>query len=135
MSKKKNEEIKGFLKWFEREIGAEIDSLANKTAIKEYHEHDFNRFIEVLKRNKNKISIDPSDRKTQELLERHFTKSLSILEPLKIRIKATDELIDEIVYRLYRLTKEEIKIVRQMIGMIDFYQPNCDNGVKYAWLI
>lgn len=33
MNKKKNEEIKGFLKWFEREIGSEIDSLANKTAV------------------------------------------------------------------------------------------------------
>ena len=43
----KNEEIKGFLKWFEREIGAEIDSLANKTTIKEYHEHDFNQLLEV----------------------------------------------------------------------------------------
>lgn len=58
-----------------------------------------------------------------------------ILEPLKARIKATDELIDEIVYRLYGLTEEDIKIVRQMIGMIDFYQPNCDNRIKYAWLI
>jgi len=36
---------------------------------------------------------------------------MSILEPLKARIKATDELIDEIVYRLYELTEEEIKIV------------------------
>src|SRR3990167_4715642 len=112
MNKKKNEETKGFLKWFEREISAEIDSLANKTAIKEYHEHDFNQLLEVLKKNRNKISIDPSDRKTQELLENQFAKSISILEPLKARIKATDELIDEIVYRLYGLTEDEIKIVK-----------------------
>ncbi|HHT9106826.1 MAG TPA: hypothetical protein ACFYD7_13295 [Candidatus Wujingus californicus] len=32
----------------EREIGAEIDTLTNKTAIKEYHEHDFNQHLEVL---------------------------------------------------------------------------------------
>ena len=57
------------------------------------------------------MSIDPSDRKTQELLENQFTKSMPILEPLKARIKATDELIDEIVYRMYGLTEEEIKIV------------------------
>jgi len=37
---------------------------------------------------------------------------MSILEPLKTRIKATDELIDEIVYRLYGLTEEEIKIIK-----------------------
>ncbi|MBC6933260.1 MAG: hypothetical protein DYG83_12050 [Candidatus Brocadia sp. AMX2] len=69
------------------------------------------------------------------MLEKQFDRSISILEPVKARIKATDELIDEIVYRLYGLTSEEIKIVRQMIGMIDFYQPNCDNGMKYAWLV
>src|SRR3990167_8801436 len=95
MNKKKTEETKGFLKWFEREIGAEIDSLANKTALKEYHETDFNQLLEVLKKNRNKVSIDSSERKTQELLERHYTKSMAILEPLKTRIKATDELIDE----------------------------------------
>ena len=48
----------------------------------------------------------------QELLENHYTKSMSILEPLKARIKATDELIDEIVYKLYGLTEDEIKIVK-----------------------
>lgn len=52
-----------FLKWPEREIGTEIDTLANKTAIKEYHEHDFNQLLDVLEKNRNKISIDPSDRK------------------------------------------------------------------------
>lgn len=45
MNKRKNGEIKGFLKWLEREIGAEIDNLANKTTIKEYHEHDFNQIV------------------------------------------------------------------------------------------
>ena len=111
LNKAKNEEIKGFLKWFEREIGTEIDTLTNKTAIKEYHEHNFDHFLEVFKRNKNKISIDPSDRKKQELFENHFTKSMSVLEPLKEKIKLTDNLIDQIVYKLYNLTPEEIEVV------------------------
>ena len=112
LNKTKNEEIEGFLKWLEREIGAEIEVLTNKTAVKEYHEHNFEYFLEVLKKNKKKISIEPSDRKKQELFEKHFTNSMSVLEPLKAKIKATDELIDEIVYRLYELTKEEIGIVK-----------------------
>lgn len=107
----KNEEIKSFLKWVGREIGAEIDILTNKTALKEYHDHDFNSLVDVLKKNKNKLSIDPSTRKTQELFEKHFTKSTAILEPLKTQIQATDNLIDRIVYRLYGLTDEEIEIV------------------------
>lgn len=66
---------------------------------KEYHNHNFNQFLEVL-------------RKTQELLENQFTKSMAILEPLKAAIKTTDELIDEIVYRLYGLSEDEIKVVK-----------------------
>lgn len=115
MNKTKNEEIKGFLKWLEREIGAEIDTLTNKTAIKEYHDYDFNHLIDVLKKNKNKISVDLSSRKTQELLEKHFTKSMSVLDPLKGKIKITDDLIDQIVYKLYGLTTEEIEIVEGKI--------------------
>ena len=66
MNKARNEESKGFLKWLEREIGPEIDALTNKTAIKEYYEHNFDHLLEVLKKNKNKLSIDPSNRKIQE---------------------------------------------------------------------
>jgi len=72
----------------------------------------FNQLLEVLKKNRNKVSLDPSDRKTQELFENQFARSMSILEPLKALIKATDELIDEIVYRLYGLTEGEIKVVK-----------------------
>lgn len=111
LNKAKNEESKGFLKWLEREIGADIDDLTNKTAIKEYHERDFAHFLDVLKRNRNKLSGDPSDRKKQELLENHLTKSMSIIEPIKNRIKATDDLINQIVYKLYDLTPEEIEVV------------------------
>jgi hypothetical protein len=46
------------------------------------------------------------------MLENQFAKSMSILKPLKTGIKATDELIDEIVYKLYGLTEEEIKVVK-----------------------
>jgi len=113
LNKAKNKETKGFLKWLEREIGTEIENLTNKTAIKEYHEYDFNHLLDVLKKNKNKLSIDPSDRKTQELLEKHFAKSIVVLEPLKEKIKTTDNLIDQIVYKLYGLTDEEIAIVER----------------------
>ncbi len=36
---------------------------------------------------------------------------MSILIPLKVRIKVTDELIDKIMYRLYGPTEDEIKIM------------------------
>ncbi len=71
----------------------------------EYHNHNLDQLLEVIKKNRNKISIDPSDRKIQELLEKQFAKSISILEPLKAGIKATDELIDE-----------EIKVVKGAVS-------------------
>jgi len=111
LNKAKNAEIKGFLKWLEREMGIVIDTFTNKTAIKEYHENDFNHLLDVLKKNKNKISVDPANRKIQETMERHFNESVCVLGPLKEKIRATDYLIDQIVYKLYELTKEEIAIV------------------------
>lgn len=112
MNKVKNEEIKGFLNWLAREIGTEIENLTNKTAIKEYHEHGFIQLLEVLKKNKSKLSIDLSSRKNQELIEKHFNESASKLDPLKTRIRATDEMMDDIVYKLYGLDEDEIKIVK-----------------------
>jgi hypothetical protein len=67
--------------------------------------------LDVLKKNQNKISIDPTSRKFQEAIEKHFNESLSMLGPLKEKIRATDNLIDQIVYKLYGLTDEEIKVV------------------------
>ncbi len=112
MNKRKNEETKGFLIWLEREIGTGIEELNNKTAVMEFHGHSFEHLLEVLKKNRKKLSVNLSDRSKQDLFERHFVKSMSILEPLKIKISATDELIDEIVFRLYGLNKQEIGIVR-----------------------
>jgi 16S rRNA G527 N7-methylase RsmG len=115
MSKKKNEEIKGFFKWLEREIEANIENFKNKTTLKEFHNYNFDKFLDVLKENQKNITINLLERKTQERLEKHFNDSISILEPLKTRIKVTDDLIDEIVYRLYGLTEEEIKIIEGKI--------------------
>lgn len=82
------------------------------TNIKDYHEGDFEALLAVLKKNKQKLSIDPSSRKFQEKLEKHFKESKSVLAPLKNKIKATDNLIDQIVYKLYNLTSEEIEVVK-----------------------
>lgn len=36
---------------------------------------------------------------------------MAVLEPLKSKIETTDNLIDQIVFKLYGLTDEEIEIV------------------------
>jgi type II restriction/modification system DNA methylase subunit YeeA len=45
------------------------------------------------------------------MLEREYEKSLEILLPIKEQLAKTDRLIDQIVYKLYGLTEEEIDIV------------------------
>lgn len=116
MNKKKQNETKGFLEWLEREIGAKVDELTNKTKIKNYHERNFNELIEALKKNIKKIKIGPGSREFQEKLKAEFDKSVAKLSPLKRKIELTDNLIDQIVYKLYGLTEEEIKIVEETIG-------------------
>ncbi len=51
MNKEKNAEIKGFLRWLEGEIGAPVEELMNKTALREYA-HDFEAFSDALVKNK-----------------------------------------------------------------------------------
>ena len=65
----------------------------------------------LLKKNKQKLSKDPSNRQFQEALEMQYQKSIAVITPLREKINATDKLIDQIVYRLYDLTEEEIKTV------------------------
>ncbi len=119
MNKEKQAEIKGFLNWLEREIGASIDDLSNKTKLRNYlgdyqkgEPHlTLEELLAILRRNRRKLRVDPSARAFQERLEREYQASLDKLLPLKRRLAATDRLIDLIVYRLYGLTEEEVAIV------------------------
>ena len=115
MNKEKNAEIKGFLRWLEGEIGAPVEELTNKTALKEYYDYkyDFETFVKVLSKNNKKLKegYDPTRREPKDKLEKEYNASLNKLTPLLKRIEVTDGLIDQIVYKLYGLTPEEIAIV------------------------
>jgi len=111
MNKQNQQEIKGFLGWLESYLGAKVEDLTPKTKLQGYYEHDYESFLAVLKKNKKKLAIDPSRREPAEALRAEFEGSLRKLLPLRERIRLTDELIDQVVYRLYGLTEEEIGIV------------------------
>ena len=53
-----------------------------------------------------------TSRNPGEKIKKEFEDSLSKLDPLLDRIQATDDLINQIVYRLYGLTEDEINIVK-----------------------
>jgi Alw26I/Eco31I/Esp3I family type II restriction m6 adenine DNA methyltransferase len=118
-NKEKNKEIKSFLGWLEREVLTIVEDLTGKTTIKKYHETTVENLISILKKNKKKLHIDASRRDFQDKLSAEFNKSVQRLTPLKRKIEITDRLIDQIVYKLYGLTEEEIKIVEKGSYKVD----------------
>jgi hypothetical protein len=127
MNKEKQSETKGFLGWIESQLKIQpdvngnkgIDALAGKSQIKNYlgdyqkgEEYlSFEGFWSILGKNKNRIQANLKSRELYETIISEYGKSLSKLLPLKEKLRKTDWLIDQIVYKLYGLTEEEIKIV------------------------
>ncbi len=127
MNKQKGDEMRGFLAWLARETGAKIDDLTGKSRLRDYlgdYQKDaaplpFNdpsagsgpSLLTILRKNARKLAVDPGGRKFQESLKKEYEVSLAVLLPLKARQAATDRLIDQVVYRLYGLTEEEIAVV------------------------
>ncbi|MCL5036869.1 MAG: hypothetical protein M1269_07120 [Chloroflexi bacterium] len=89
-----------------------IGTIKGKTKILEYYNHDFETILNILRNNRNKIEVfNLTSRNAQEGLRGKFQKSIEKIIPLKKKILETDALIDQIVYKLYGLTDEEIAIV------------------------
>lgn len=119
LNQQKQKETKDFLSYLEREIGTKIENLTNKTKIRnylgDYQKQEtyftFEEFLGILKSNKRKLQIDPSEREIQERLDNEYQNSIDTLIPIKNQLQNTDRLIDRIVYQLYGLTEEEIAVI------------------------
>jgi hypothetical protein len=126
LNKQKQAEVKKFLSWLEAELQIQpdakgnqgLDALTNKTAIhnflgdyqKDERHLDFSEFWQVLQKNKKRMGVELSPN-LYETLRKYYQLTLHTLLPIKEKLKKTDWLIDQIVYKLYGLTLEEIKIV------------------------
>jgi RNAse (barnase) inhibitor barstar len=116
MNKEKQKLIPDFLNWLEEEIiQGSTEDLKNKTKIKEFYVNSFDTFVDVLKQNRilPKTIGFGDDRHMK--LEKAFNETMTKLKPLIERISKTDNLIDQIVYKLYGLTDEEIKTAEQSL--------------------
>jgi hypothetical protein len=121
LNKEKQTELKRYLTWLEKKarITEGIDSLPGKTTIKNYlgdyqkneSEAPFEEILKVLQKNRNKIGISLNQASFVSELKKEYEASLAKLIPIKKTLAATDTLIDQVVYKLYGLTEEEIKIV------------------------
>ena len=67
--------------------------------------------LDRLQNNRSKIAANLSDPALLHRLREAYEASLATLLPIKQRLRDTDWLIDQIVYKLYGLTDEEIAIV------------------------
>ncbi len=122
LNERKQSEIKKFLDWLEAELQIEpddrghcgIEALIGKTKLKNFpgdyqkgEPHlEFDELWALLKRNEKRLGVTLSPDFRQRLSE-FYQETLEKLLPLKEKLRATDELIDQIVYRLYGLSESE----------------------------
>jgi len=85
-----------------------LDTLSNK--LQNWQELEFNEFLAELKKSKIKLSLSEET----EWMEYFNEQKAKALE-LKAEIDKTDKEIDQMVYELYGLTDEEIKIVEENV--------------------
>ena len=109
----------GFLTSLESYIGIKVDELTNKTKIKNYYELSWEDLLEVLESNQRRIDkVDITHREPQEKIKKEFEDSLSELNLFLSLIQTTDNLIDQIAYKLYGLIEGEIKIVEEQVKRV-----------------
>lgn len=127
MNKEKQREVKGFLEWLESQLDIRadrkgnigIEALTGKTQIKNYlgdyqkgEGHlPFDEFWKIVEKNKVSMRANLQSRELYQRVKEEYEKSLAKLLPLKQKLQKTDWLIDQIIYRLYGLTEEEIGVV------------------------
>jgi hypothetical protein len=127
LHRQRQAEVKRFLDWLVKQLritatsdGKEgLDALTGRTRLRSYlgdyqkdEEHlSFEGLLDILQKNRSRIGASLSDPALVSRLRAEHEASLATLLPIKERLAKTDWLIDQVVYRLYGLTEEEIKIV------------------------
>jgi hypothetical protein len=122
---RQNEENR-FINWLEKRILIQpnkgrsgIQSFTGYTIIQSYlgdyqkgePELAWDDFYYRLHQNRNRCGVNLAQVKTQ--IQQEYEKSLAVLLPIKQQLAATDALIDQIVYKLYGLTDDEIELIER----------------------
>ncbi len=74
--------------------------------LQSFYDYDFATFLKELKKKKIKLKLSEQDE-----WEDYFNDYKTAINQLQAEINKTDKEIDRMVYELYSLTDEEIKIV------------------------
>jgi hypothetical protein len=95
--------------------GVDADALTPKTRLDEFWKLDAAELFAHLRKNARRLA-EQNVRLTaadEEKIRERFTRAKETIVPLEAQIAATDALIDQIVYRLYGLSAEEIALVER----------------------
>ena len=103
-----NRELQDLSQKFQRILLRKFDLEKLSTKLQEWYLLDFSDFIKELKRLKVKLSLSQESE-----WEEYFLEEKSKAIAIDSEIKNTDKEIDSMVYRLYDLTDEEIKIIEE----------------------
>ena len=103
-----NRELQDLSQKFQRMLLRKFDLEKLSTKLQEWYLLDFSDFIKELKRLKVKLSLSQESE-----WEEYFLEEKSKAIAIDSEIKATDKEIDSMVYKLYDLTDEEIKIIEE----------------------
>lgn len=103
-----NKELQDLSQKFQRMLLRKFDLEKLSTRLQEWYLLDFSDFIKELKRLKVKLSLSQESE-----WEEYFLEEKSKAIAMDLEIKNTDKEIDSMVYRLYDLTDEEIKIIEE----------------------
>jgi hypothetical protein len=102
LSKKKNRFFKRIVSSFE------IVKLSNK--LQAFYNYDFKTFLAELK--KKKITLSLTEQDEWEEYYDNYSKEINQIEG---QIDKADKEIDQMIYELYGLTEDEIKIVEKVV--------------------
>ena len=133
LNKEKRAIQKEFLDWLvttlriltDKEGRQGIDVLTGKAKLTDYS-GDYQKnepsltteeLLDILRKNKNHLGMSLSDANLVDRIKKTYEGSLQKVLPLKERLARTDKLIDQVVYRLYGLTEEEIGVVEGIVGI------------------
>lgn len=124
LNKQKQGEMKRFLSWLEGVLKVSVDELTGKSKLRNYignyqkgeSEVSQAELEDIFYKNRNKLGVSLSDARPMAKIRDEYEKSLAVLRPLKQSLRWTDGVIDQVVYRLYGLTEEEVRVVEGKAG-------------------
>lgn len=103
-----NKELQNKIKKFKNRLSSNLDLEEFSKKIESFYELSFKEFLKELGKQKIKLTLSQQD-EWEEYFEDYKN---SILE-IKQKISVTDKEIDLMIYKLYELTEEEIKIIEE----------------------